>query len=652
MKRYIEGTVWPTSYDYEDALETLDEHMLDPELRNGQVERNPKTQMLIARNRPGTHICLYRINTNCAVRFFCQPESGDRIAYDDILLRYRILQEFIAKHFVSVSALLPLQYVADGINVDIFKRDLMLGEKLTFIRTRTMPLVKMPFIAGSALNNFISQHRREKAVLHQLSEAWRRMIIEMEAVGMAHGDLDVTNVLVVEDRTRQTLFLKLIDYDNTWIPEFARYAFALPEQGHEFFQHPAFFRRAREFNASIDRFPALVIYVSLLVLAEFPELYEQWGLNDNRLIFSLKDYQDEQRGSSDVFRYLRTLNISGLDPYLAELSRCLLETCVPLSLSEIAKKYLPPPPPPIIHVNTGEMLIDWSSFEPDPQPGVPQPPLERPFPLNSVPAQPTAMPSPPTAPTQPVYPPSASAQPVSPPAPPALRAFQLAEYTEPPPVPISLRAPLDPRAAREAGIRYSAPPQHISPAPRQEGPLPAAQADAPGEAERDPASLAFDARLAPRRETPAPAAQADALTEPDTRFTPLARAAHQAPEPVFFSPLGQPPSQRANVAQPGQKPAEPVWQNGPLIFDHRQPANETRSGAESDAANRRAAEQGSHQPLRFDRSTWLGCIIVLVIAALILTILVLILRSALAAHGSILPPIHLASVLRGLYVRS
>src|SRR5207302_11322506 len=117
-----------------------------------------------------------------------------------------------------------------------------------------------------------------------------RMIRVIVAVSMAHGDLDLSNVLVEQHNTH--VILRLIDYDNTWIPELV--GRNQTEHGHENFQHPSFMPpHQRPYYAGMDRFSALVIYISLKMLVSHPRLYDDWGANEaDRLLLSEQDYQN------------------------------------------------------------------------------------------------------------------------------------------------------------------------------------------------------------------------------------------------------------------------------------------------------------------------------------------------------------------------
>jgi len=231
-------------------------------------------------------------------------------------------------------------------------------------------------------------------VMQQLCDAWLRMIGELEAASMAHGDLDLSNVLV--ERRGPTLALRLIDYDNTWIPALS--GRGQTEHGHQHFQHPAFMPpNLRPFAVDMDRFSALVIYISLKTLISQPRLYDQWGADESeRLLFADTDYQNAGQPGNRIAQ-LRQISSPDLYPYLDELQAALRERRMPRSLSAIAPVKLPPsspdgyrPPAPPAQPPIGPPPPPralWNQARYNPQSS---------FPFPSPPVQPQqAMPSPP-----------------------------------------------------------------------------------------------------------------------------------------------------------------------------------------------------------------------------------------------------------------
>ena len=315
---------WPTKDEYDLAISQWQRTVWDPDIRSGTLSQD---EMGIRRyGGANLYVCIYKIG-DWTVRCFCSNPPNQ--TPPDIVDRYMAIDRFCRTNASWVSALLPVTYIERGITV---------GQ-------RVLPLVKMPFLTSTPpLGEFIADNYQNQAKMQQLSDAWFEMIRELEAVSMAHGDLDLTNVLV--EQRGPSLSLKLIDYDNVWIPELAGYG--QTEYGHEAFQHPAFFSsRSRPYNAEMDRFSALVIYISLKMLVYRPELYAEWSADESeQLLLSSADYQSASLATSHIAQ-LRKLSRSDMLPYIDELSACLREKRMPRSLERIVvNRYQPPNPTP------------------------------------------------------------------------------------------------------------------------------------------------------------------------------------------------------------------------------------------------------------------------------------------------------------------
>ena len=307
------GELWPSRDEYDLAVARWGETMLDPELRGGKLDYDH----LGIRRYGGAnlYVCIYKIS-DWMIRCFCSTHN--RLPPADIRERYRAIAAFSEQYSGRISALARLTYYDQGMTVG----------------SRFMPLVKMPFFAGCpSLGEFLMDHYSEAAVMQQLCDAWLRMVSEMEAASMAHGDLDLSNVLV--EHRGPTLLLRLIDYDNTWIPTLS--GRGQTEHGHQHFQHPAFLPpNLRPFTVDMDRFSALVIYISLRALVSQPRLYEQWGADESeRLLFADTDYQNAGQPGNRIAQ-LRQISTPDLYPYLDELQAALRERRMPRRLSAIA----------------------------------------------------------------------------------------------------------------------------------------------------------------------------------------------------------------------------------------------------------------------------------------------------------------------------
>jgi hypothetical protein len=353
----LSGLRWPTKEEYDLAIQQWQQTVLDPDVRGGTLAQD--AMGISAFGGANLYVTLYKIG-NWMIRCFCSNPPHQ--TPPDIVERYRAIDRFCRTRAGKMTALLPSVLVEQGIKV---------GERI-------MPFVKMPFLAGTPpLGEFIADHYTAKPIMLQLRDAWQRMIYELEAVPMAHGDLDLTNVLV--EQRGSTLTLKLIDYDNIWIPELA----SLPqtEYGHAAFQHPAFFTsRTRRYTVDMDRFSALVIYIALDMLAYRPELYDEWHADESeQLLFSEADYLNFQLDSSHI-NQLRKLGRSEMRPYTAELIASLYEQRMPSSLPAIRTSAMQTSPalsPQGPSLMSSMAVAEWgnkiyngaSAFKPVVQPG-------------------------------------------------------------------------------------------------------------------------------------------------------------------------------------------------------------------------------------------------------------------------------------------
>ncbi len=239
----------------------------------------------------------------------------------DIENRYQHISMFTAKHAHTHSPLSNIEFVPKAIEVDFIDRQ---NYSYILLKTDTLPIVRMKFIPGPSLGTFIGMHYKNPTIMEALCNAWLQMIGYLEALQMAHGDLDLSNVIV--QHQGRNIVLKLIDYDNAWVPTFRDQSLEQTELGKENFQHPALQnKKTRKFDEYMDRFSALTIYISLRALTVYPDLYtnKDWGAGDSHLLLVSADYKEEKNFKPSRITMLRNLQIPDLEPLLRELSRCL-----------------------------------------------------------------------------------------------------------------------------------------------------------------------------------------------------------------------------------------------------------------------------------------------------------------------------------------
>ena len=189
--------------------------------------------------------------------------------------RYRAIQEHLKD--APVSYLSEFSYAPEGILVG--------GQRF--------PILFMEWIDGPTLDLYIGEMLNRKEVLLHLSEEWLRLLSALRTSGMAHGDLQHGNIIVEHGQ------LRLVDHDGIFVTKMA--GWPASEVGHQHYQHPH--RTASHFDEKLDNFSSLVIYLSLLSLAERPSLWQEH--HDENLLFTKSDFADP--GASVLFNKIREL---------------------------------------------------------------------------------------------------------------------------------------------------------------------------------------------------------------------------------------------------------------------------------------------------------------------------------------------------------
>ena len=186
-------------------------------------------------------------------------------------------------------------------------------------------MVLSDWIEGVTLHEAVAAAAEtgDTARLRRFAAAFDRMAAALTADDWAHGDLKPENI-VADNRGR----LHLIDFDAMFLPAFAgRHS---PELGTAAFQHPA--RTVRDFDASLDDYPAALISTALHALALDPTLYARYSEADGLLFTPQKIGTDaalcevlalfERRGLAAQYRIARllrspSLRLPGLPQLLA-----------------------------------------------------------------------------------------------------------------------------------------------------------------------------------------------------------------------------------------------------------------------------------------------------------------------------------------------
>jgi hypothetical protein len=266
----------PQPTDYNEAIQNPQLCFGDEELRTGRVVTNP---LGLPRPHAGNFADVYQINApagpgSWAVKCFTRSVEGLR-------QRYQAISEHLRR--ATLPFLIDFAYLEEGIRV----------------RGDWFPVLKMRWVEGLTLNEFVRRHLDRPQLLEQLAAMWVRVARQLRGAGIAHADLQHGNVLLVASAKADRLGLRLIDYDGMFVPALAETPSG--EAGHPNFQHPERLRSGA-YHAEVDRFSHLVIYTALRALAAGGRpLWERYDNGEN-LLFREQDFR-EPAGSA-LFREL------------------------------------------------------------------------------------------------------------------------------------------------------------------------------------------------------------------------------------------------------------------------------------------------------------------------------------------------------------
>ena len=221
------------------------------------------------------------------------PATGNTWALKCFTREVRGLQE----RYRAIAAHLAKARLPFTVDFQFLERGIRLGG-------RTFPILKMRWVEGQTLTQFVAEHLDRPQNLKMLLDLWVKLAVRLRQAQIAHADLQHGNVLLVP-ASGGSLALRLIDYDGMHIPALA--GAQSGEVGHPAYQHP---QRLREstYSMEVDRFSHLAIYTSVYCLSIGQRaLWERYNNGDN-LLFRETDFREPKE--SELFRHLWALGDS------------------------------------------------------------------------------------------------------------------------------------------------------------------------------------------------------------------------------------------------------------------------------------------------------------------------------------------------------
>lgn len=183
------------------------------------------------------------------------------------------------------------------------------------VKGSSFPVILMEWVNGKRLNDYVDGILQQNHKISELQSHLVKLNESLENRGMAHGDIQSGNVLVVEQY--RGIQLKLVDYDAMFLPELSGQRAI--EVGHSSFQHPK--RDKSVYNAEMDRFSFWLILTALEAIKFDKNLWSKnigTGFNDgDNFLFRAKDLQSPN--TSPLIKKLRSINQPSLNFYLDKL---------------------------------------------------------------------------------------------------------------------------------------------------------------------------------------------------------------------------------------------------------------------------------------------------------------------------------------------
>ena len=264
----------PTIPSIRTSVENKNVLVLDEHAKNGTFRRDARGR-LIAYTGGFSVVFPYEASDGTKWAFRCWHSD-----INNTQRRYELISEAIQK--AHLSFLCDFDYIEKGINVE----------------GTIYPTTRMRWIEGITIKEYICKYRQSKDKLISLAENFLAMTQALHEQSLAHGDLQHGNILVTNDHQ-----LYLVDYDSFYCPKLKGEedtVTGLPD-----YQHPA--RKSnKSVSEKLDYFSELIIYLSILSIAEAPSLVEKYKVEDaDRLLFAKEDFDDITK--SQIYKDIQSL---------------------------------------------------------------------------------------------------------------------------------------------------------------------------------------------------------------------------------------------------------------------------------------------------------------------------------------------------------
>jgi serine/threonine protein kinase len=265
---------YPLRTDYETFVKYPDKFIYDGILQKGKPVKQKQNQNFLLSHNGGKAV-VYEIQTNPKkYALKCWIED-----LGDLKIRYKAIDAYLKT--VQLPYFVDFAYQEQGILVN--------GQRF--------PIIRMEWVDGISFKKFISSNINNPTSIRNFAEKFLEMVKILHQNNISHGDLQHGNIIV-----RKNGDLCLIDYDSLYVPQLSNATDNI--NGLPGYQHPNR-NKLSKLSPKADYFSEMVIYLSLLVLSENPNYWQQIQ-PEERLLFSEKDLI--KPNSSKIFKELKNLS--------------------------------------------------------------------------------------------------------------------------------------------------------------------------------------------------------------------------------------------------------------------------------------------------------------------------------------------------------
>lgn len=236
-------------------------------------------------------------------------------------------------------------------------------ENAILISGALQPVVVMDWVDGKPLKEYINDNCNSIAI-SALAEKFKLMVADFHKRNIAHGDLQHGNILVKSDGS-----IVVVDYDSMYIDHLKGMNDVI--KGLPGYQHPSRGKN-QSLNPQLDYFSELVIYLSLLIFAEKPTLWQNY-YDEEDLLFSKEDFANIKQ--SDIYKQFQNSSNTIISTLIKkieeELSKNDIQQLLPLeellvdklkkAMEEIMDKFDKqpnPPQPKVYKIPDGKSITD------------------------------------------------------------------------------------------------------------------------------------------------------------------------------------------------------------------------------------------------------------------------------------------------------